>query len=260
MIKIGVYKIVNIITNDCYIGSSININKRWSEHKRTLKNGNHHSIILQRAYDKYGNDNFKYIIILECNKNDILIFEQKYFDLFNPKYNILKIAGNRTGKKHSNETKEKLRNINLGKKRDHLSSETKALISKANKGRVFTIDQRSKMSKSKLGKKRSEITNEKLKQYITSDKMREMQIKTVEKRKLNGTYLMSQDCKDALSKANSVEVICVNYMTNEIIYAFESYKKAAEFLNKSEVTLWRMIKNNKKIKEFIWMRKKDYVP
>ena len=59
----GIYEIRNLITGDCYIGSSMNITQRKNRHFRDLKNNSHHSIILQRAYCKYGIDAFMFNII-----------------------------------------------------------------------------------------------------------------------------------------------------------------------------------------------------
>ena len=60
---IGIYKIINNITKDCYIGSSINLHNRKSRHFKDLSKNKHHSIILQRAVNKYGIDNFTFEII-----------------------------------------------------------------------------------------------------------------------------------------------------------------------------------------------------
>ena len=69
-----IYKITNVVNNNCYIGSSTNFSRRKKRHFEQLNNGNHHSIILQRAYDKYGSNNFKIDVILKIyyRKNNIL--------------------------------------------------------------------------------------------------------------------------------------------------------------------------------------------
>ena len=77
---IGIYKIENIINNIIYIGSSINVEKRFERHKYDLKRNKHHNIYLQRSYNKYGIENFKFEIIEECNILDIKSIEQKYLD------------------------------------------------------------------------------------------------------------------------------------------------------------------------------------
>lgn len=94
----GIYKITNIITKKVYIGSSKDIYSRWDKHIYDLKNGKHHSSHLQRSWDYYGNKNFKFEIIEECDFNKLLEREQYYIDLYNSAnsdygYNISRLAG-----------------------------------------------------------------------------------------------------------------------------------------------------------------------
>ena len=72
----GIYKIYNIITNDCYIGSSYDLTKRKQRHSRDLKANKHHSLILQRAVNKYGINNFRFKILELCVVDDLLNKEQ----------------------------------------------------------------------------------------------------------------------------------------------------------------------------------------
>lgn len=102
----GVYEIKNTINNNCYIGSSCNLHVRILNHKGMLKNNKHHSIILQRAYNKYGKDNFEFNILQTCNCNEVIQLEQKYIDELKPKYNIKPNAASNKGFKHSKETVE----------------------------------------------------------------------------------------------------------------------------------------------------------
>lgn len=61
--QIGVYFIRNKINNKFYVGHSIDISKRFLAHKSYLNRGLHHSTYLQRAWDKYGAENFEFGII-----------------------------------------------------------------------------------------------------------------------------------------------------------------------------------------------------
>lgn len=114
--KSGIYKIENKVNGDTYIGSSIDVRKRINRHFTDLRNGQHHNVRLQRAFNKYGESGFLYDVIIYVKKSDILVFEQKYIDLLNPVYNICKTAGNCIGVKHSTETNfaNKKRNSGFG--------------------------------------------------------------------------------------------------------------------------------------------------
>lgn len=65
----GIYRIINIINGKVYIGQSINVYQRWSSHKAYLRSNNHHSEHLQRAWNKYGEKNFKFEILIQCTIN-----------------------------------------------------------------------------------------------------------------------------------------------------------------------------------------------
>ena len=88
---IGIYKIVNKINGDFYVGSSKNINKRWGQHLMKLKNNKHQNMILQRSWEKYGEDNFNFEIVENCSVENLLEIENVYLTQ-NPKYNIAKVA------------------------------------------------------------------------------------------------------------------------------------------------------------------------
>ena len=113
-----IYKIENLLNGKCYVGSTINKRKRWSDHKKGLRNNKHHNAHLQNSWNKYGQDNFKFKIIEKVdNVDNLLKREQHWIDTLqvaNRKkgYNICPTAGNSLGKKHSEETKKKLQGEN----------------------------------------------------------------------------------------------------------------------------------------------------
>lgn len=84
---IGIYKITNSINGNSYYGSSKNITKRWLRHKNELNKNKHINVLLQRAWNKYGEENFIFEIVEECDEPLLLKIEQKYLDS-NPEYNI----------------------------------------------------------------------------------------------------------------------------------------------------------------------------
>ncbi len=78
----GIYQITNNINGKVYIGQSIDIERRWNQHKYGKG-----SIILRNAIKKYGINNFKFEvleIIKFTNKNDVIKklteLEQKWLD------------------------------------------------------------------------------------------------------------------------------------------------------------------------------------
>lgn len=100
----GIYLILNKINNKKYIGSSTNIQNRFKKHIKEIKGGYHRNLHLQNAVNKYGLDNFDFIILEKCPINELLKKEQFYIDNhnWNDLYNITKIAnsggGDVTGK------------------------------------------------------------------------------------------------------------------------------------------------------------------
>lgn len=72
----GIYAIRNTINNKRYIGSTLGLHKRYSQHQRDLKRGKHFNSCLQRAWNKYGEINFCYEIIEHCDAEMLLTREE----------------------------------------------------------------------------------------------------------------------------------------------------------------------------------------
>jgi hypothetical protein len=68
----GIYGIYCLVNDKMYIGSAINIHARFIKHKYYLKSRKHHSLKLQRAYDKYGIENFKIAVLEVCHSEELL--------------------------------------------------------------------------------------------------------------------------------------------------------------------------------------------
>ncbi len=81
--KCGVYKITCMVNNKIYIGSSKNIYQRWKDHNNDLINKRHINSHLQKDWNKYGKDNFKFEIVEFCNEEDVRNREQFYIDSTN---------------------------------------------------------------------------------------------------------------------------------------------------------------------------------
>lgn len=87
------------------MGSSVNIEGRWRHHLWRLGRRDHHSVVLQRAWDKYGEGSFKFSILHECDIEDILTIEQAEIDR-KSEYNISPVAGSNEGHRWTEEQKE----------------------------------------------------------------------------------------------------------------------------------------------------------
>ena len=70
-------------TQKIYIGQSRNIYKRWYQHTYTLNSKQHRNSYLQRAWNKYGQDSFKFEVIDKCNIDTLDDKEQYYIQKFN---------------------------------------------------------------------------------------------------------------------------------------------------------------------------------
>lgn len=145
----GVYRFTNVITGECYIGSSVDLNRRRHQHLNNLRKRKHHSYRFQAAWDEYGESNFDYDVleelpITELIKEELLAREQFWIDLLSPEYNVLPTAGSTLGFYHSEATKRKISNSTKGVKK---SEEHARHIREAQKGRKLSEEHRQKLSK-----------------------------------------------------------------------------------------------------------------
>lgn len=158
----GIYKIVNTITGDFYIGSASRVNKikshsgfyvRFKRHKADLIKGVHHSIILQRAWNKYGEENFEFKILVLCPPEYCIKLEQWFLDNLRPKYNIRTVADSNKGVVMREEIKQKISKAHKGRKvtwgykignsnRKENNPERAKILSKALTGRVLSEESR----------------------------------------------------------------------------------------------------------------------
>lgn len=81
-----VYSIRNLVNDKRYIGITNNIKGRIYYHKYELRNNKHKNLKLQRAYNKYGSDNFEFSILEEIDTHDrdkVANMEIYYIKLYN---------------------------------------------------------------------------------------------------------------------------------------------------------------------------------
>lgn len=96
MKKQGIYCIEHIDSGKKYIGSSMNILRRFIRHRGELKRDKHHCVYLQRAVNKYGIESFKFYIVEETfgkTIKELHSLEQNYIDTSTNLYNIGSVGG-----------------------------------------------------------------------------------------------------------------------------------------------------------------------
>lgn len=106
--KSGVYCWINKINGKFYIGSAVDLNNRINDYFQKYYQIAKSSLPIIRAIWKYGFKNFALVILEFKDKDALLSREDYYFQTLNPEYNILKIAGNSLGYKHSPESIKKI--------------------------------------------------------------------------------------------------------------------------------------------------------
>lgn len=130
----SIYKITNIVNNKVLIGQSAYLKARWRHYKYLLRRNKYLNKYLQRAWNKYGEANFRFDVILQCpfeelDRSEIDMIKKYNSTDRNFGYNI-NAGGHRSS--HTEETKQKIREWNLGRK---MSAEAKLKMSLANRGK-----------------------------------------------------------------------------------------------------------------------------
>lgn len=134
----GIYSITNIANGKSYVGSSVNIKKRWACHVSGLTKGRNRSVRLQNAWNKYGADAFKFSVlefVIDCS--ELTAREQFWIDSLGCSgvngYNARKTADSNLGAKWTEESKIRLSAAKVGKE------STAKAIAMANASRIANI-------------------------------------------------------------------------------------------------------------------------
>ncbi len=173
MRTVGVYGIRSTITGKYYVGSSVDIRRRWATHRKELASGTHVGIKLLHAWRKYGSDAWEWVVLEECllDRKQLLEREQHWIDTlssYENGYNSLPKAGQGTrGRKqtpeevakrvatrrarnnfgHTEETKKLIGDSQKGKKRGPMSEAQRRLLSKIKLEKGMPESERQRMSK-----------------------------------------------------------------------------------------------------------------
>lgn len=128
----AVYKITCTANGRTYIGSTVDFPSRRRRHIHLLRRGMHHSLHLQRSYDKHGEQAITFEIIDDgVPVATLLDRESCLIRSLKPAFNSSSVNATRLGAKQS--------------------SECKAKVSRANKGRSHSPESKTKISSSMVG-------------------------------------------------------------------------------------------------------------
>jgi group I intron endonuclease len=177
----GIYKITNLKNKKVYIGQSQNLNNRKNNHFYWLEKNEHHNDYLQKAYNKYGKENFIFEILEESDdlNNRELYWINEYGGInSNSNYNLkdplskewsdyVKVKQSKSmlgennpnyGNRWTEEQKERMSKLKKGKTLEDLvgkqrSDLTKQKMSKSQKGRKHPEEVKEKIRQANIGKK-----------------------------------------------------------------------------------------------------------
>jgi group I intron endonuclease len=79
----GIYLIRNLVNDKVYIGQSVNVKARLSDHRRLLSQNKHNNSYLQRQYNKYGVDCFEFSKIETASLDKLDDAERFWIELYN---------------------------------------------------------------------------------------------------------------------------------------------------------------------------------
>lgn len=264
--KPGIYIITCIPTKKCLIGETGNIRKRIHYHIQNLKGNRHENPYLQKAWNKYGYDNFSFEVLEYCDFSNCKIREDYYCKLYDShnseKGFNLRPTGKELKNKFSDEHKEKIKQSlkfsERFKNRD---------CGKGMRGKSHSEETKIKISNSNKGKKLSQETILKLKNSLKGKiRKKESIIKTIQTRKLNSTVWHSEETKSKMKKPKDERRKNSNYdytlpieQLNKLGNVINTYKNAdfipIEF-SKYKV-LETCISKRKTYKKFVWRYKTD---
>lgn len=89
----AVYKVVNTVTGDFYIGSSVDVKRRWSEHKVLSTWKRCPNNLLYQDMQKYGLDKFEFLILSPVEPERLRQAEQELIETMKPTYNNNHVIG-----------------------------------------------------------------------------------------------------------------------------------------------------------------------
>lgn len=217
----GIYKIMNKISGKLYIGSAINIKERWKKHKNELRKNIHYNSYFQNAWNDYKEENFQFEIIEEVLDVNLLLEREQYW-LDETKcyerdkgYNILKLAGNSCGYKHTEESLIKIGLSSLGRRKGiKFSNEHKKKISESLCGHIVTNETRCKIGNKNRGHKHSEETIGRLSKIFSAENNPSAKLTWEQVREIREKYKSGKYSQRELAREYKVGKTSIAYIIN----------------------------------------------
>lgn len=161
---IGIYLVTNKVNGHQYVGQSVDIKRRWTEH--TCPSNIKNNRVINKAYRKYGKENFVYEVLEECSESELDEREIYWIEKLSPVYNMNKGGVGNKGHRHSDEVRQVL-SVKAKKQWETLSDKEKRERITHNligpkKGHIVSKKTREILRNSQLGKKLSEETKRKI--------------------------------------------------------------------------------------------------
>jgi hypothetical protein len=174
-----------------------------------LRRGKHHSFILQKAWDKYGEASFDFKLLVICPKDQRIDYETRLMSM--QTYNILRTPHEvlvRGGWSHTPEFKAKISVLHKGKV---LTSEHIEKLSAYRTGRIESEEFRQKARARQLGVSPSSTTRNKLSQAVKN-----FRAAATEENKRK-TYLIHTECL----LGGKISTVCVKHgLSTTTFYAY----------------------------------------
>ncbi len=182
--KKGIYIIKNKTNGKVYIGQSQKLNQRYGGHLYRLKRKEHHNEILQRAFDKYGIDNFEYNVLEEILDENMLNEREKYWIDFHGGINSDQVYNLKDPllNEHSDYVRNKMSKNNMGENNPNYGNEWTAEMKKKEsdrkKGKSWeelygeekAKEMKKNAAKSQEGRIHSEETKNKIREHNVGEK------------------------------------------------------------------------------------------
>lgn len=208
-----IYTITNLINYKVYVGQTSNPKHRWASHKYEA-NRNVLQYTLYKALRKYGFDVFQFNLIEICKTQEEADSAEKYwieqFDSRNNQmgYNLSVGGSVSSGWHHSEETKQKLREMFSGRgpaytmtdeirnkmsesqKGHQVSDETIQKISQSHQGKILSEEHKEKLSQAHLGKTRTEEVKIKMSKASLGKSKSEEHVNNISKSKTGDKHPM----------------------------------------------------------------------